>query len=276
MPSISGFVVTVGEPTLEKCLDALRNQTLPLERIEVISNIAGIHNALNKVHELVREDYFLRVDADMVLVPECVEILYSQIIKDPTIAIVSGALDDDLLGPIYGINMYRASAVKQFVFPDFIGSDAELAEYIKSNSFRNEILNQVLGSHKPYFDRGSIFQRFEREGQKAVFYNKPERLITRFYKLSEKLLDGDIRALYGIIAMSMGLTEVNLKQKNFSLYCKSDNYGKFLDLLNKMDLADFDAVIERMSAGQDRKNKPFRVRRIYDKIRDKLLKKPDR
>jgi glycosyltransferase involved in cell wall biosynthesis len=232
--SIGAYVVTIGEPTTEECIKSLKKQSLPLKRVEIISNVKGIHNASNQIHDLVGEDYFLRVDADMVLDRKCVEILYKMISKKANIALASGMLKDDLLGNIWGIHMFKSELIKPFRYPDSIGSDLALKEFRERRGYELVMVPYVLGEHKPYYNFDAVFQKFEREGQKIVFYKDSERLLNSMMNLSMRFMEGDKRALWALNAITIGFLTDDFREKDYSKYFEKESYGKLKKICDEL------------------------------------------
>ncbi|MGH7494850.1 MAG: hypothetical protein ACREOO_20955 [bacterium] len=204
-PTISAYVITIGEPTLADCLRHLKKQTLPLDFIDVVANMPGYANARNEVHRRVDTDYFLPVDADMLLHPRCVEILFSKIVHRPEIFDVVGRLHDPLLGSIMGIHLLRTDAVKHVAYEDSIVGDAIFMDGM-SQQYHKVVLERVVGLHRPdYCQLVQLYHKFTREGEKIRTKENAGRFRMDFKNLLQAYRRGNHSAAIALIFLCHGL-----------------------------------------------------------------------
>lgn len=204
-PTISAYVITIGEPTLDDCLRHLRKQSLPLDTIEVVANMPGYANARNEVHRRVQTDYFLPVDADMLLHPRCVETLFAKIANRKDVFDVVGRLHDPLLGSIMGIHLLRTECVKHVIYEDSIVGDAIFMDGM-SQQFQKIILDRVVGLHRPDYSRlVQLYHKFTLEGEKIRAKENAARFHADFQNLLRACRRGNRAAEIALIFLCHGL-----------------------------------------------------------------------
>src|SRR2546421_1670235 len=113
---VTAVVLTLGEPTTRRALAALGAQTLPFEECVIVEGVAPFHRALNTGAASVTTPFFVQVDADMILEPECCAVLRRRM--TPEVGIAVGALRDPLMGPIAGVKMYRRECFREMQLRD--------------------------------------------------------------------------------------------------------------------------------------------------------------
>ena len=216
--TISAYVITVGEPTLEACLAHLKKQTLALDVIDVVANVPGRARARNEVHRRVETDYFLPVNADMLLHPRCVEILYKHIAGRDRVFDVVGRLHDPLLGSIMGIHLQRTEYVKHIELSDSLASDVTLMDRL-SGQYEKVILNQVVGLHRPEYNQlMELYHKFVREGEKIRFRANAERFRNDLDNLILALRRGNRSAEIALIFLFYGLFTEGVSDHNYLEY----------------------------------------------------------
>lgn len=217
-PTISAYVITIGESTLEQCLAHLKKQALRLDHIDVVANVPGYANARNEVHRRVETDFFLPVDADMLLHTRCVEVLFSAIAKKSRVFDVVGRLHDPLLGSIMGIHLLRTACVKHVAYEDSIVGDAIFMDGV-SQKFEKVILNRVVGLHRPEYDRlVSLYHKFTLEGEKIRTKANAARLQNDLANLQRALQRGNQSALIAMLFLCKGLFTEGMSGYNYLEY----------------------------------------------------------
>jgi len=78
---IDAMVISCGEPQLERCLESVRNQTVPFANIIHVDGVVPEATATNMGIEQVTQEWYLRIDGDIILSPNAVEIALEQIKK---------------------------------------------------------------------------------------------------------------------------------------------------------------------------------------------------
>jgi glycosyltransferase involved in cell wall biosynthesis len=190
---VTAIVLSMGEPTLVACLDALRAQTRPPADIVLVKQVRGFHKAFNQGLAQVRTDYLLQCDADMLLDPDCIEILRAAM--QPGFGVVAAHLDDALLGRIQAVKLFRTAALAGRGLPARLNTDEEgiyrmLDEglrilFVERDSPRFGHEPSVLGRHCPdYDDPKVVYGRFHRLGRKLRLRGAHNGFRSRLRKLS--------------------------------------------------------------------------------------------
>lgn len=173
---VSALVLSLGEPSLPRALASLGRQTRPPRRIVRIEGVSGFDIAFNLGVSQVETEYFVQCDADMILDPDCIEVLRGSITA--AAGICAGRLRDPLLGDTMGVKLFRTRAARELPLPatltpetDGIGRFAA-AGYGVTFAARAEPAHgralDVLGAHEPaYDDPRYVWSRFYRLGCKV-------------------------------------------------------------------------------------------------------------
>ncbi|MDD3296495.1 MAG: glycosyltransferase [Candidatus Omnitrophica bacterium] len=214
---IEAFLISVGERTEADSYNSILNQSIPVNRISVVRNIRGIHNALNAVNKKVTSEFYVRVDADMVLDRDCVEVLYGRIKKDTNLCRVQGLLRDPFLGRIWGISIFRSCYTKYYHYSGNIGQDREFDQAMQAKGYRLEKYKKLLGVHHPDYTFKEIACKFIHEGKKIAFYRNKGRLDSDMSQLIKLAGKGSIDAFFAIFFIGIGLVQPGAKDKDFCL-----------------------------------------------------------
>ena len=174
---VSAVVVTAGEKTLARSLACLRQQMLPLHDIIVIRNTKKpFHQGLNRGVRRVKTEFFVQCDADMLLDPDCVEVLRRYMEKDTGVAFAH--LEDGLLGTIQAVKMFRTSCLLERPLDNTINPDSSRILKMAEQGHRIAVARRkyrkyghapdVLGRHCPdYHDPVYCFGKFSLLGSKV-------------------------------------------------------------------------------------------------------------
>lgn len=170
---ITAIVPTIGEKTFKDSIEHLKNQTLKPQEIIVVRNVMPIHKALNKGVEKVKTPFFIQCDADMLLDSDCLEVLRNSMKKQTGLAI--GYLQDEILGPIQAVKMFRAECFKNNPFTDKVATDTDCISKIMDKGYeivfaRRKVTKyghppHVLGKHCPQYKNPLyVFEKFHLMG----------------------------------------------------------------------------------------------------------------
>jgi len=174
---VTALVLTVGETTFEAAVEALNNQTTPpTSRVVVDNTVKTFHAAFNHGVAKVKTEFLLQCDADMILDPDCIEVLRG--CMTPEVGIAAAFLEDPLLGFIQAVKLFRTESVKRRPLPPTLTTDSDRAEqlhldrekiiFVERDRPRYGHPSHVLGSHQPpYDDPLYTFGRFHRLGRKT-------------------------------------------------------------------------------------------------------------
>ena len=210
MSDISAVVLTIGEETTERAIDSLKNQTVPPEETIVIENVTPFHKALNLGASRVKTEYFVQVDADMVLDPNCLKDLRSCFRKD--IGLVVGYLRDDVVGRISGIKMFRTKCFESVQFKDSISPDTDFTKDLLKYGYKMRYASKFTGSdanvwhtfgeHKHACDPSYFFSKYLLEGIRYRYRKAVGGLVWRFKWLQRR---GHDLSLICQIALAHGI-----------------------------------------------------------------------
>ena len=70
---IDAMIISIGEPQLKRCLEAVRSQTVPFERVIHVDGIIPESKAVNHALELTSTEWVVKVDGDTILYPDALE-----------------------------------------------------------------------------------------------------------------------------------------------------------------------------------------------------------
>ncbi len=204
---VTALMLTMGEPTVDEASHALETQTTPPAQIVKIDSVRTFHAAFNKGVEQVDTEYLLQCDADMILDPDCIEALRACMAQD--IGIAAAYLEDELLGYIQSVKLFRTESVRRRPLPSSLTSDSDRAEQLRDDNERIIFVARdrprfghpahVLGHHRPpYDDPHYVFGRFHRLGRKTRLrhsYGEFQSILKALKKTEHPMADHAIAAL---------------------------------------------------------------------------------
>lgn len=165
------IIMHCGEETLEYCRESIEGQTYRAAKVVMVSGISPLDASLNQRHRLMELSYSVKVDADMVLYPDCFETLYKVLSQsEPHVYAVTGMLYDPLIGKMGAVHMERTAYVKDVRFPDVIGCDRHLRKVMAERSYYIYELKDIVGEHWSDWSAEAVFKRHMRIGQKHLHY----------------------------------------------------------------------------------------------------------
>ncbi len=192
---VTGLVLTVGEPTMKAAIESLRLQTVPCDEIVVVRGITPFHRAMNEGISRIRTEFFVQCDADMVLDPDCVEMMLR--FQHDEDAVWIGYLSDELLGTVQAVKMFRTSCVREQPFSDHISSDTQLINRLVDRGWKYRFVRrdrprfghapEVLGAHRPSYTPLYTFEKFRLEGARVAYRG----VFDEFDACLTKLAQGD-------------------------------------------------------------------------------------
>jgi hypothetical protein len=210
---VTALMLNMGEPTFDEAVRALETQTTPPAQIIKIDSMRPFHTAFNHGVEQVDTEFLLQCDADMILDPDCIEALRA--CMAPDVGIAAAYLEDELLGYIQAVKLFRTDSVRRRPLPPTLTSDSDRAEQLQIDDERIIFVarerprfghpTHVLGHHRPpYDDPRYLFGRFHRLGRKARLrqsYGGFLSLLRTLKKTPHPMADHAIAALcIGVVA----------------------------------------------------------------------------
>lgn len=191
MSDVSAVVLTIGEASTARALDSIRRQTLPVAETVVVAGVAPFYRAMNTAVARVRTEFFIQVDADMILDPTCVADLRSLMAEG--VGIVVGQVRDPLRGRIPAIKLYRRRCFDRVGFRDSICQDTDLAADVQHQGWRRIYALRRRGeqpaewhtfaAHEPDYTPLYTFYKFVTEGARSRQRPGERRFLALFRQL---------------------------------------------------------------------------------------------
>lgn len=171
-PQIAALVLNMGEPSLPDALNSLSRQTYPVSEVVRVDHVSPFHRALGHGVARVSAPYFIQVDVDMILDPDCIARLAASMA--PSVAVAVGWLRDPLLGPVPGVKLFRTELVRKVPFRDVVSPDTDFMSRVQQLGWGVEVVKDprsgspdTLGDHRPRYDEpGYTFYKFRLEGSR--------------------------------------------------------------------------------------------------------------
>jgi len=185
MSDITALVLTLGEDYTERAIASVRRQSLPAAETIVVRGISPFHRAFNSAVSRVRTEFFIQVDADMILDNTCIEELRRCV--SVRVGSVVGRLRDPLLGRIVGIKLFRTQCFDHVKLRDSLSSETDLDGDILKEGWTTIYAPKYLGDwgtfgeHCPDYNPHYTFCKFVRDGAKAR-YRKAGRGLRRVFR----------------------------------------------------------------------------------------------
>jgi glycosyltransferase involved in cell wall biosynthesis len=188
---VSGLVLSMGEKTTLRAIKSLENQTVPCKEIIRVDCISPFYKAINKGISRVNTEFFIQCDADMVLDPDCIEVMFKFVRDD--VGVVIAFLSDELLGIVQAIKLFRTECLKKIRFPNSISPDTECINQLKEAGWKYVFAKRtkkryghtlgVLGTHDPEYTPMYTFEKFKLEGSRIRYRGVYQEFITCIEKL---------------------------------------------------------------------------------------------
>jgi len=207
MKDVTALVLSLGEDYTSRAIASVRRQTLPVAETIVVRGISPFHRALNSGAARVKTEFFIQVDADMILDDTCIAELRDCV--SDRVGMLLGRLRDPLLGPIEAIKLFRTECFENVQLRDCVSSETEFNDdivrqgwiIIYALKYSGDTASgwHTFGEHRPDYTARYTFYKFTREGAKARYrkdglWNVFHRLKNRRHKV----------ALMAVIAVAHG------------------------------------------------------------------------
>lgn len=170
MKSIGALIVSAGEPQLERCLQAVYNQTVPFAHVVHIDNISPEHIAFNQGIKESVDEWIMKIDGDMILYSNAVEVALFHMVEEPDIFMYSyGLFDEFLQSPICGCGVFSKVAFQLVRYPNMLNDDEYSAKKLRRDGWirKTPIREGVtIGTHFSEPDEFQVFRRFYATGVK--------------------------------------------------------------------------------------------------------------
>lgn len=192
---VTAFLITSGEPSTDRCREALEAQTVKV-RIEEISGVSPMHRAFQQMIDRCETPYYIQVDADMILQPGAIKALYDGIEEvGNDCAQFAGYLWGDVEEEsLQGVKIYRHGVTVDHPYQDSVSCEwghnealREAGYYTVAQSPRPKTQEECFGVHEVLqsddiaFRRGKrLMEKYRRSpGDMAFFAGLPRRIKKR-------------------------------------------------------------------------------------------------
>lgn len=166
------FVISAGEDVLDDCLSSLERQTFR-SRLKRIVDVYPMSAAFQAMPDRCSTKYFVQVDADMVLKPHAVEVLYERIrASGPRTYMASGPLWQEGFGVAGAVKCWKRGMFRLLRFRDVRTVDRDL--YLRAGrlGLRREALTEPLGIHQAHHSPSSGFLKSKGDVEKWRFLGR--------------------------------------------------------------------------------------------------------
>jgi len=244
---VSAVIFTVDPNHLfSKALDSIYAQNLKPCKVEIVKNVSPAAKASQVGLDKIKTPFYISVDGDMVLYPECVEQLYCMINTTDNCAEAVLQLQDPIMGTIWGVHMFRTEAVKKIGFYPFAGSKAHdryMTERLQEKGYSVCFERREAGTHHPDYLPHEVFWKFKFAGELAIYFSQDRKsnMLKRYLNnLCKYWLDTkNEHALYALAGFFHGLNSEGTDIARPLTYEGRDNYPEFekiKEIIAKMDL----------------------------------------
>lgn len=203
---IEALVISMDEPQLDRCLEAVKNQTAPVSNIVHINGIVPEVEAFKKGINSITEDWVIHIAGDTILFENAVETAADFIDRYYSLKVCAcffGLYDTFLECDIGFSNVYRTSAYKSIEYKDKLSNDRKINKGLRANGWEIKKLHHiVVGTH---FDHPDEFQVFRRFYAQAIKYSNNDFVKKRMTELLERT--GNSLYLVGIKSIDFAKTK---------------------------------------------------------------------
>jgi hypothetical protein len=151
---------------MDEAIAALRRQSLPPDEIVMVEGVSPFSRALNEGASRVVTPFFVQVDADMILDPDCLHELRSKM--KPGVGMVVGRLRDPIVGSTVGVKMFRTACFSSAHLPDTISADTDFRDRITAQGWKTTYVSadedRTVGDHLPVYVPSYTWRKYLIEG----------------------------------------------------------------------------------------------------------------
>ncbi|HTN51473.1 MAG TPA: hypothetical protein VML50_03645, partial [Anaeromyxobacter sp.] len=169
-PRTTVFVLTIGDPVLARCEEALARQDVRGFLVDPIRNVRPFHRAAQEMIRRAGTEFFIQVDEDMILVPHAVRRMEQVLAAAPDdVGMICFPLfDEDRDRVIQGIKIYRTALFRGLEARDRRASEIDLLEQLCDRGGRWILFPEVMGLHGTLYTPESIYLRYKTMYEKDV------------------------------------------------------------------------------------------------------------
>ncbi len=158
---MEALIISAGEPQLEKCLEAVKKQTVPFSNIVHIANVVPQHVAFNIGIKEITDEWVMKIDGDMVLYNNAVETVLDCLSNNGSASVyIFNVYDDFIGGAMVGCKVYKTEVVKVVEHENRLKNDLRVEKKLKIRGYRVNKSDVMIATHAENPDEFQIFRRF--------------------------------------------------------------------------------------------------------------------
>jgi MoaA/NifB/PqqE/SkfB family radical SAM enzyme len=244
------FLITVGEPSFTDARQALEKQDC-LFNLDVVWNVAPMSAAFQQMLDRCKTQYYIQVDADMVLKPHAVRTMYEAIRQtdgSKTAMLCWPLYDVHLERTLLGVKAYQHSIFRQYPYTDTQSCEMDQLSRLRADGYKFDVIwgkwsdhmghldkddPRVLGLHGTKYTPRQAFERYRDLMQKARFiggsdwvYSWPSRFLQRIAPDIDVETDENLWSLMGAAVGLMSDKSEVRGEKDYREYAKMKDYGE--------------------------------------------------
>lgn len=261
MSDVTALVLTLSEDYTERAITSVGRQALPAAEVIVVRGVSPFHHAFNSGLSRIRTEFFIQVDADMILDDTCIADL-RRCVSD-NVGIVVGHLRDPLLGSVVGVKLFRKQCFDHVNLRDCLASETDFVRDILKEGWTTIYAQNyfgdlgTLGEHCPDYNPHYTFCKFMRDAAKARYRKAGRGLRLVFRRLQTS---GHKAATIAAIAAAHGIFTKEIRDVHGP--CVQSEEFEFLErfLLAPEEAENATALPERLLRG----NLKTKFKRFYE------------
>lgn len=199
--TMEALVISAGEPQLERCLESVKSQTIPFSNIVHIDNVVPEYIAFNSGVRKVTDEWLMKIDGDMILYKNAVEMALQCISQNKDISMFQFHVHDDFLdADMIGCNVCKTQLFKLVRYRNILRNDFSARKRLTKMGFKRMNPGIVICTHAENPDEFQIFRRFYCYGVKYGKRYQVWRHITKMFQDT-----GDQRYGFALKALEFGM-----------------------------------------------------------------------
>lgn len=164
--NVEAFLVSMNDSQLERCLESIKNQTVPFSKLTHISGVSPASEAWNRGWKLVTEEWTVILNGDYILNPNALEVSldYMKTRMDDRVSAYCFGLYDPFIEEVDEMFcVTRSSVYKSIKAPDRLSFDRYVGSKVKKLGWKYvKNLSLIVGTHCENPTEYQIFTRFSR------------------------------------------------------------------------------------------------------------------
>ena len=207
MKDLTIFILTSGEESLNECMESVKKQSThgrAAPHVEIIKDVYPVHEAFNQMHTRCKTDFFIQVDADVILKNDAVVILYEAMKRASFMVYAAyGQLYEEGFGPGGSVRCWRKNVFNIFKFRDVRTTDRDFYKRAILLGLHRKDVKKTLGIHRPRQSDFLDYWKTKGEVEKWQFLGR--RFEKYAHGLYKDLIKDPHRNRYKILGFSIGV-----------------------------------------------------------------------